>query len=120
MLKYLGSGANGEPYKVTQFTSVYGCCMGLRSDILGCRYCLCGPCKDNREEADSEQRPKRGDKAMKDKLKDKTVECGSIPERHLRINLVREDKGNYFRQGAGEREKNCPRMCCGCLRPFVG
>ena len=46
--------SEGEPYKVTQFTSVYGCCMGLRSDILGCRCCLCGPCKDNREEADSE------------------------------------------------------------------
>jgi hypothetical protein len=26
--------SEGEPYKVTQFTPVYGCCMGLCSDIL--------------------------------------------------------------------------------------
>jgi hypothetical protein len=26
--------SEGEPYKVTQFTPVYGCCMGLCSDII--------------------------------------------------------------------------------------
>jgi hypothetical protein len=26
--------SEGEPYKVTQFTPVYGCCMGLCSDTL--------------------------------------------------------------------------------------
>jgi hypothetical protein len=100
-------------------TPVYGCCMGLRSDILGCRYCLCGPCKDNLEEADG-TRTRRGDRAMKEKLKDKTVECGAIPARHLRINLIREHDGNYFKQAVDETTKSYPRMCCGCLRPFVG
>ena len=50
---------------------------------------------------------------MTDKLKDKMVECGDIPERHLRINLIREHNGNYFKQGVGETEKSCPKMCCG-------
>ena len=109
--------AEGEPYKVTQLTPVYGCCMGLRSDILECRYCLCGPCKDKGEEADV--RPKRVSKDFKEKLKNKVIECTAIPERHLRINLTREHNGSYFKQGVGEAEKSYPTMCCGCLRPLV-
>ena len=119
MLKIWDQEPEGEPYKVSHCTPVYGCCMGLRSDILGCRYCLCGPCKDNKEEADID-RPKRVDREVKDKLKDKTVECVNIPDRHLRINLIRENNGNYFKQGVGETEKGCPKMCCSCLRPIIG
>jgi hypothetical protein len=107
----------GEPYKVTESTPVYGCCMGLRSDIIGCRYCLCTPCwEDGAKEV---TRGRRGDRSHKDKLKDKGVGCADIPERHLRINLAQEHNGNYFKPGLGGAEKSCPTMCCGCLRPLI-
>jgi hypothetical protein len=64
MLKIWDQDPEGEPYKVTQSTSVYGCCMGLCSDILECRYCLCEPCKQTGEEADREQ-SRRVTKAVK-------------------------------------------------------
>jgi hypothetical protein len=75
------------------------------------------PCKEDGEEKG--QRPRRGDRALKDKLNDKTVGCQNIQERHLRINLTREHNGSYFRLGMGETGKNYPKMCCGCLRPFI-
>jgi hypothetical protein len=91
--------------------------MGLRSDIIGCRYCLCKPCKEDGEEEVA--RTQRGDRALKDKLKDKIIGCENIPERHLRINLTREHNGNYFKLEMGESGKNYPKMCCGCLRPLI-
>ena len=91
--------------------------MGLRSNIIECMYCLCKSCKEDGEEEG--RRPRRGSKALKDKLIDKTVECKNIPERHLRINLTREHNGNYFRLEMGETGKNYPKMCCGCMRPLT-
>jgi hypothetical protein len=104
------------PYKVSELTPVYGCCMGLNSDIPGCQYCLCQPCKIDGEVEST--RTKRGDKKLKEKLKDKTIMCGNLQERHHKINLVREQNGNYFRQ-TDTVESNYPAKCSGCMRPFT-
>jgi hypothetical protein len=77
--------------------------MGLCSDVIGCMYCLCKPCWEDGE-ADV-ARGRRGDRALKDKLKDKVIKCEKISERYLRINLFREQNGDYFKPGWGGREK---------------
>jgi hypothetical protein len=105
-----------EPYKVSELTPVYGCCMGLNSDIPGCRYCLCQPCKMDGENASA--RTKRVDKTLKEKLKDKKLLCEDLQQRHHKINLLREQNANYFRQ-TDTGESNYPAMCSGCMRPFT-
>ena len=68
----------GEPYKVTKLTPVFGCCMGLRSDISDCLYCLCMPCKVEGEEASA--RSKRVSKTLKLKLINTEIKCVDLPE----------------------------------------
>jgi len=106
----------GQPYKVTELTPVFGCCMGLRSDISGCRYCLCEPCKVGGEQAIG--RSKRVSASLQRNLNRKEIECVDQPERHLKINLVKEHNGSYFKEG-GAVEKSYPKLCCGCFRPFT-
>jgi hypothetical protein len=108
----------GEPYKVSEVTPVFGCSMGLRSDYSGCRYCLCKPCKVERDGQNAGTRTKRQPKTLKIKLSNKDIRCPALPERHLTINLVKECVGSYFKQGGGVG-KSCPTMCCGCFRPFT-
>jgi hypothetical protein len=63
-------------------------------------------------------RTKRVDKTLKDKLKDKKLLCEDLKQRHHKINLLREQNANYFRQTDTE-ESNYPAMCSGCMRPFT-
>jgi hypothetical protein len=55
---------------------------------------------------------------MQLKLNNKAVECGNLPDRHCKINLVKEYNGSYFRQ-AGTVKNNYPKLCCGCYRPLT-
>jgi hypothetical protein len=111
----------GEPYRVTEATPVYGCSMGLRSDVMECRHCLCGPCKKGKENMNNDNNKRtsrrRIDKALDERLKDKKVSCKGFSERHLSTNLVREANGSYFKEGISQ-EKFYPYMCVGCLRPL--
>ena len=90
--------------------------MGLRSDISSCRYCLCEPCKIVGEIQGI--RSRRVSKELQLKLNNKAIKCVNLPERHLKINLVKEHNGSYFKQG-GTVEKSYPKICCGCYRAFT-